>query len=286
MFNPLSTLAYPTDGTSGPSGALIIGIPMDNNIAWNDLRTTKNIVIDGSNTVWWNNKRSYNYKSNTVLIETAFPLTIVGDVSNMVVKNTNIYYIAQGVSTSGNLFVSAIQVRSRNNLGIDYVPHDLLFENNHISANFDGVVQSAQGYGCYQSGTPIPADFPYNITLKDNLIEGKRRAISLYRAGSHDIFGNEIILNQNIGNNISNEAFYAVDVDTNSVINFYNNKISKISSSILAVGTTAAISIETFGTYNIFNNMIYGFELTGTNPVTNLVGIHISSPNRNIKFLL
>ena len=128
--------------------------------------------------------------------------------------------------------------------------------------------------------------YPYNITLKDNLIEGKRRAISLYRAGSHDIYGNEIILNQNIGNNISNEAFYAVDVDTNSVVNFYNNKISKVSSSILAVGTTAAISIESFGTYNIFNNMIYGFELTGTNPVTNLLGIKISSSICNFKFLL
>ena len=110
------------------------------------------------------------------LTVTRFLLTIVGDVSNMVVKNTNIYYIAQGVSTSGNLFVSAVQLRSRNNLAVDYVPHDIMFENNHISANFPGVVQSAQGYGTYQSGTPVPATFPYNITLKNNLIEGKRRA--------------------------------------------------------------------------------------------------------------
>ena len=48
---PVVTLAYPTDGTSGPSGALIIGIPSEGNIAWNDLTVTKNIVIDGSNTV-------------------------------------------------------------------------------------------------------------------------------------------------------------------------------------------------------------------------------------------
>ncbi len=63
-------------------------------------------------------------------------LTIVGNVSNMVVKNTNIYYKAQGVSTSGNLFVSAVMLRSRNYLNIEnWSPNNILFENNHISAN-------------------------------------------------------------------------------------------------------------------------------------------------------
>jgi hypothetical protein len=201
----------------------------------------------------------------------------------MVVKNTNIYYKAQGVSTSGNLFVSAVMLRSRNYLNIDWSPNNILFENNHISANFDGVVQSAQGYGCYQSGTPNVINYPYNITLKNNLIEGKRRSIALYRAGSHDILGNEIILNQNIGFNISNEAIYAVDVDTNSVINMDGNKISKVSSLTNAAtfGNTA-ISIETFGTYNLANNMIYGFELTAANPVAYVRGIKNSSASATL----
>ncbi len=274
---PVITLEYPVDQTSGPSGALIIGIPTEGNIAWNDLKVTRNIVIDGSNTV---NGTTRDLTIQTALTahRNAFPLTIVGDVSNMVVKNTNIYYKAQGVSTSGNLFVSAVQLRSRNNLNVDYVPHDILFENNHISANFDGVVQSAQGYGTYQSGTPVPAALPYNITLKNNLIEGKRRAVALYKAGSHNIVGNEIILNQNIAANTTNEAIYAADVDTNSVVNIYNNKISKISSmtNFASAGNTG-INVETFGTYNIYNNMIYGFGLTSANPVAYLRGIKNSS---------
>ena len=48
---PVITLNYPTDLNSGPSGALVIGIPSKGNITWDSLRTTKNIVIDGSNTV-------------------------------------------------------------------------------------------------------------------------------------------------------------------------------------------------------------------------------------------
>jgi hypothetical protein len=279
---PVVTLAYPTDGTSGPSGALIIGIPMDNNIAWADLRATKNIVIDGSNTVD-GTTRDLTIECATTAQRNAFPLTIVGDVSNMVVKNTNIYYKAQGVSTSGNLFVSAVQLRSRSNSGVDFVPHNILFENNHISANFPGVVQSAQGYGTYQSGTPVPLLFPYNITLKNNLIEGKRRAISLYQAGSHDILGNEIILNQDIAAGTTNEVIYAVAVLANSEFNIYDNKISKVSSiTNLAASGNTAISIETLGTYNIYNNMIFGFELTAANPVAFLRGIKNSSASATL----
>ena len=279
---PVVTLAYPTDGTSGPSGALIIGVPMDNNIAWADLRATKNIVIDGSNTVG-GTTRDLTIECATTAQRNAFPLTIVGDVSETVVKNTNIYYKAQGVSTSGNLFVSAIQLRSRSNSGVDFVPHNILFENNHISANFDGVVQSAQGYGTYQSGTPVPVLLPYNITLKNNLIEGKRRAVALYLAGSHDIIGNELILNQDIAANTTNEAIYAVNVLNGSVINIYNNRISKISSMTNAANNgNTAISIETFGTYNIYNNMIYGFELTAANPVAYLRGINNSSASATL----
>ena len=204
-MQPVITLAYPTDLNSGTSGALVIGAPSKGNIAWDSLRTTKNIVIDGSNTTD-GTTRDLTIECATTAQRNAFPMTIVGDVSNLVIKNTNIYYKAKGVSTSGNLFVGAVVVRARNNSGVDLVPHDLLLENNHISANFDGVCQSAQAFGEYQwySHTAV---YPYNITLRGNLIEGKRRAIALYKAGSHNIIGNGIIVNQDIAANTNNEAF-------------------------------------------------------------------------------
>ncbi|MCK7522679.1 MAG: hypothetical protein MZV64_35840 [Ignavibacteriales bacterium] len=63
--------------------------------AWNDLRKTKNIIIDGSNAVD-GTTRDLTIQSALTAQRNAFPLAIVGDVSNMVVKNTNIYYKAQG----------------------------------------------------------------------------------------------------------------------------------------------------------------------------------------------
>lgn len=279
---PVITLNYPADANSGPSGAMIIGIPTRGNISWDSLKTTRNIVIDGSNTVG-GTTRDLTFQTALTAHRNAMPLVIVGDVANIVVKNTNIYYRPQTVSTAGNLFIGAVMVRSRNYLGQDWVPHDIVFENNHLSGNFDGVAQNAQGYGCFQSTTPLPATYPYNITLNGNLIEGKRRGVALYRAGSHTISNNEIKLNQNIAANTTNEAIYAVDVDTGSVVNIYNNKISQVSSITNAASSgNAAISIETFGTYNVYNNFIYGFNLTATNPTAYLYGIKNSSANATL----
>lgn len=275
---PVISLAYPTDLTAGPSGALIIGIPMEGNISWNDMRPTRNIVFDGSNTIG-GTTRDLTIESIPTAQRNAFPMTIVGEVSNLVIKNTNIYYKAAGLgSTSGNLFLGAVQVRSRNYLGVNWVPNNILLENNHISSNFEGVALNAQGYVTYQSGTPLPLDYPYGITLKGNIIEGKRRAIALYRAGSHDIIGNQIILNQNIIGNVNSEAIYAVDVDTGSVVNIYDNIISKVSSMVSGTNLgISGISIETFGTYNIYNNFLFGFELTATNPNAYIYGLKNSS---------
>ncbi|AFH50644.1 Hypothetical protein IALB_2941 [Ignavibacterium album JCM 16511] len=281
-IQPVITLNYPSDGNSGPSGAMIIGIPTRGNISWDSMKTTRNIVIDGSNTPG-GTTRDLTIQTSLTAHRNSMPMVIVGDVANVVIKNTNIYYRPQTVSTAGNLFIGAVMVRSRNYLGQDWVPHDLTFENNHLSSNFDGVAQNAQGYGCYQSGTPLPLNYPYNIILKDNLIEGKRRGLALYRAGSHDIFNNEIKLNQSIAANTTNEALYAVDVDTGSVVNIYNNKISQISSiTNLANNGNTAISIESFGTYNVYNNFIYGFDLTTTTPTAYLNGIKNSSANATL----
>ncbi|GMU87488.1 MAG: hypothetical protein AMXMBFR48_27290 [Ignavibacteriales bacterium] len=279
---PVITFNYPTDLNGGPSGAFVIGIPGNGNVAWDSMRATRNIIIDGSNTPG-GTTRDLTLQSDTLAQRNAMPLVIVGDVANVIVKNTNIYYKVKTVSTSGNLFIGAVMIRHRNYLGVDWVPHDILFQNNHLSSNFDGVAQNAQGYGVYQSGTPLPADYPSAITLSKNLIEGKRRSVALYRAGSHILDGNTFVLNQNVVANTTNEAVLAVDVDTNSIVFLTNNKFSKVSSMTNGtnVGNTA-LSIETFGTYYVFNNFFYGFELTAANPVAYMRGIKNSSPNATL----
>ncbi len=274
---PTITFNYPTDLNSGPSGAFVIGIPGKGNVTWDSLRVTKNIVFDGSNTNG-GTTRDLTFQTALTANRNSMPIVIVGSVSNVTIKNCNIFYKAQAVSTLGNLFIGAVQIRSRNYLSTDWVPSNITFDNNHISANFDGVAQSAQAIGFYQSGTPVPATFPNNITIKNNLLEGKRRVIALYCAGSTSIIGNELVLNQNIAANTTNEAIYGVNVLSGSVITIQNNKFSQISSKTSGTGYgNAAINIETNGTYNINNNMIYGFGLTATNPISYLIGIRDTS---------
>ncbi len=279
---PTITLNYPSDMNSGPSGAFVIGIPGKGNVTWDSLRATRNIIIDGSNTLN-GTTRDLTIQSATTSHRNAIPLVVVGDVSNVIIKNTKIYYKTQTVSTSGNLFIGSVMIRHRNYLGVDWVPHNLTFENNHLNANFDGNAQNAQGYGTYQTGTPVPLNYPYNITLKNNLIEGKRRGIALNLSGSHDIFGNEIMINQNIAANTTNEAILCSNLDTGSVVNIYRNKISKVSSMTNLAGSgISAISIESFGIYNVHNNIIYGFALTASNPVAYVRGIRNSSQSATL----
>ncbi|NUN10595.1 MAG: T9SS type A sorting domain-containing protein [Ignavibacteriaceae bacterium] len=281
---PVITLNYPTDLNSGPSGAFVIGLPGKGNVAWDSLRTTRNIIFDGSNTVN-GTTRDLTIQSAPTSHRNAMPLVIVGDVSDVIIKNMNIYYKTQTISTSGNLFIGSVMVRHRNYLGQDWVPRNITFENNHLNANWPGNAQNAQGYGTYQTGTPVPVDFPYNITLKNNKIEGKRRAIGLNLAGSHNIFGNELILNQDIAANTTNEALYAINLDTNSVLNIYNNKFSKVSSMTNAAASgIAAINLESQGTYNVYNNFIYGFALTATNPLAYVRGIRHTAPTGILNF--
>jgi len=272
---PVITFNYPTDLNSGPSGAFIIGIPGSSNIAWASLKTTKNIVIDGSNTVG-GTTRDLTLQTATTAQRNAIPLVIVGDVSNVTVKNCNLYYKVQTVSTSGNLLVGALLIRSTNQSATDWVPKNITIDNNHISSNFAGVAQNISGITFYQSGTAT-ASLPSSITFKNNLIEGNRRAIGLYMVGSTDIFDNEIVVNQRLVGGLA-EGIYAVTVAAGSVTNIYNNKFTSLSSmaSGANLGVTG-ISVESNGTYNIYNNMMTGFSLGSANPTAYLTGIKNSS---------
>lgn len=271
---PVITLPYLADGNSGPSGAMVIGIPMENNIAWNDLRTTKNIIFDGSNTAG-GTTRDLTITSQTNSVGNAFPMTIVGDVSNMVIKNCKIYYRPQTTSTS-NLFRAAVQIRARLQNSINWTPSNITLENNHISANFTGVSQGALGVVTV-SLSPQPTNQIDGLIIRNNLIEGKQRTIGLGWSASTDVYDNELIMNQDVSATAVNTVIVAANIVPGSVVNIYNNVISSVSSAAnaAAAGNTA-ISIESVGTYNVYNNMISGFNLTAANPTAILRGIAVT----------
>lgn len=272
---PTITLPYTTDGNSGPSGAFVIGIPMENNIAWNDLRVTRNIIIDGSNTPG-GTTRDLTITNQTNSVGNAFPITIVGDVSNVTIKNCNIYYKAQTTSTS-NLFRAAVQIRGRLQNSINWTPSNITLENNHINANFPGVSQGLQGIVTVAL-SPQPTTQVDGLIIRNNIIEGRQRAVALGWSASTDIYDNILIFDQTVSASVANQAIVAANIVPGSVVNIYNNIISSISSiSNAAAGVNSGISIESAGTYNVYNNMIYGFSLNATNPTATFRGIAVTA---------
>ncbi len=274
---PTITLPYTVDGNSGPSGAFVIGIPMENNIAWNDLRTTKNIIIDGSNTPG-GTTRDLTITNQTNSVGNAFPITIVGDVSNVTIKNCNIQYKAQTTSTS-NLFRAAVQIRGRLQNSINWTPSNITLENNHINANYPGVSQGLQGVVTVAL-SPQPTTQVDGLVIRNNIIEGKQRAVALGWSASTDIHDNVLLIDQNVSATTANQVIVAANIVPGSTVNIYNNVISAVSTmSNATTGVNSAISIESAGTYNVYNNMIYGFNLTATNPTATLRGIAVTSAN-------
>jgi len=272
---PTITLPYTSDSNSGPSGAFIIGIPMENNIAWSDLRTTRNIIIDGSNTPG-GTTRDLTFTNQTNSVGNAFPIVMVGDVSNVTIKNCNIHYKAQTTSTS-NLFRAAVQIRGRLENSINWTPSNITIENNHINANFPGVSQGLQGIVTVAL-SPQPTTQVDGLIIRKNLIEGKQRAIALGWSANTNIHDNTLVMNQNISASTANQVIVAANITPTSTVNIYNNYISSVSTmSNATTGVNSAISIESAGTYNIYNNMIYGFNLTATNPIATLRGIAVTS---------
>ena len=73
----------------------MIGIPRKGNVAWDSLRTTKNIVIDGSNTVG-GTTRDLTIQTLQLHKEMDFHLQLLVMFLIWLLKNTNIYYKAQG----------------------------------------------------------------------------------------------------------------------------------------------------------------------------------------------
>ena len=263
---PTITLQYPSDGNSGPSGACFIGLNGPT-MAWADIKTTKNIIFDGSNTAG-GTTRDLTIQS-TGATRNAITMVITGDASDITIKNCNVFYKIATVSTSGSLLVSALLVRSATaaNTGtVEKIPSNITIDNNYLSSNFAGVAQSVQGFGGYASAAPVV--YPSNIVIRKNKIEGVKRGVAIYLLGSTDVYGNEIILNQFVADGILNEAVYGLSTLASATYNIYNNKITKVASISSSSATTtgvAGISIEGDGTFNIYNNMISGFALTSAN---------------------
>jgi hypothetical protein len=277
---PTITLQYPSDGNSGPSGAFIIGMNSAA-MAWADLKTTRNIIFDGSNSE--GGKTRDLMIQSTGVTRNAIPLAIVGDVQNVTIKNCNVLYkvTPTAASTSGSLLVYPVLIRAATTakVAVEKIPSNITIDNNWLSSNFPGVTASIGGVGGYADAAI--STYPTKIVISNNKIEAIRYGVGLYYLGSTDVTNNEIIVNQNVAS-VGSAAIIGANTPVIATYNIANNKFTKLavrdSSVASGPGGIAAISIESKGTYNVYNNMISGFSLAGTSTdkFAYLYGIRVS----------
>ena len=278
--SPTLAFNYPGDVNAGPSGAFILGISHENNIAWADAATTRNIIFDGSNTEG-GTTRDLTITNTSGSHRNALPFLMVGDVSDITIKNLNLYHQATNQSSPTQVgFNGALAFRVNHNVAENNAPHNIFVDNCHISADFPGVSPGYNGVNVFSTASGATG-YVHNISISNSLIEGKANGMYLAWSGNQiNISNNEIRVNQDTGVGILGNAglqFPLGMADANITINA--NLFSKVSfPGTVANANMAAIDILTGGNYTISNNMISGFEITGTGGYAgSLRGLRISN---------
>lgn len=214
-------------------GALIIGLAdIDGN--FNDLTRTRNIVIDGSNTIG-GTTRDLTLTSTTAAAG-GNAIRILGDADNIQIKNTRIE-----MNQSASAF-NALRITPRS----QSIPRNILIENNEIT-NF--AATSARAITVDETASPVSAP---DITIRNNDLFASRYGIWLRNnIGSILIEGNSIEINQNSGyesygilvEDVINE-YQLISLNDNHVVNSNSNS------------TFTAIACNSNATYEIKGNTL------------------------------
>ena len=277
---PTITFLYPGDTNAGPSGGFIIGIPHTNNIAWADAAPTRNIIFDGSNT-FGGTTRDMTITNTTSTQRNGMPFLMVGDVSDIQIRNMNIYHKATVAANNTQVgFNGALAFRVNHNVATDNAPRNILVDNCHISVDFDGVSAGYNGVNVFKTGSGSNG-YIHNIAFTNNLIEGKANGFFLAWAGDNILIeGNEIRQNQNLSAGIGANAAVQLPLTlAGANIEVSRNFITRVANiGNNAISNTAAIDIAAGGNYLVANNMITGFDITATeNFAGALRGIRINN---------
>ncbi|ROL61821.1 hypothetical protein D9V86_03820 [Bacteroidetes/Chlorobi group bacterium ChocPot_Mid] len=242
---------------AGASGAWVIGVPnLTVTSASNyNLVSTRNIVIDGSNTVN-GTTRDLSINTQSGINSNTYPIRIFGDADNITLKNLNV--------TANQSVSYAVLLTNRFFSPNNYVPDNVTVQNCNLTNTFGS---TGQALAISNSGTPTA--FPTGIVFRDNLLTARTRGIFLNYAGNTDIFGNEIHVNQTGTGSLSEGIMCNQIGDATTggqTINIYNNRIIELKSANTNSGTFGIIGIyaQSRGNYNIYNNFITGIQNTST----------------------
>jgi hypothetical protein len=268
--SPTLSFSQSTDN-SGPSGAWVFG--SNNLTSWDYLVATRNIIVDGSNTDG-GTTRDLTITTAATAHANANPIRMAGNVNKTTVKNVVIY--TQQSVTYG--FLLTHRYTSTNTTF--YTPDSITVENcsitNTISAS--GQALAVSNSGTFPSGT-LPS--MTGIVFKNNVLTAKTRGIFLNYAGSTDIIGNHVIVNQTGSGYMSFGILGNLITNTTDVQNIFDNQFTLLASANSAVADYGIVGIQgaSRGAYNIVNNFITGFEATTVtaNPSCRIIGIRMQT---------
>ncbi|MFH0736140.1 MAG: T9SS type A sorting domain-containing protein [bacterium] len=259
---------------AGPSGRIVLG---SNTTASYTLSTMEYVTFDGSNTVGGTSRDLTITETNNTPTFT-YGIRIVGDVNNTVIKNLKVILAETGTGSTYGILVTP-----RNQSATDYIPDDITIENCEIKATGGN---ACQGLSIGASGTLLGPNYPSGIKFYNNTITARTRGIFLSTGtGNTEIKGNEINIVQ-IGGGTLSEGIYAYSVaNSTRTINIYNNQFKQLSTANATTGDygIVGIYIGTQGVYEIYNNMITGFDMTTVvaDPKCVVEGIRVSAATVN-----
>jgi len=262
---PVVTFSNAT-GNSSINGAFVLGATSDD---WDNLVTTANIVIDGSNN--GTNSRDLTFTTASGAATSNF-FRLVGRIEDVTWRNTNMS--VQQLSFDV-LMVSPLRTNDE-----DFVPSNLIIENNELSVNPNRTLSRAFNvWGFFNAPETLPE---VGIIFRNNIINSTRYGVWLRQfAGNTVIQGNRFFMNETgTGETVNPAAIHIVPdgstpVLSGATITIDRNQFDELNSA----RRMKAINIQAQGHYQITNNFITNFNRTGTNTAAaQFYGIHVNVP--------
>ncbi len=271
-IQPVITFTQTTDNT-GASGGWVIGCP-DLTVSSTSnygLVSMRNIIIDGSNTQG-GTTRDLTFQTNSTCHSNTYPIRIIGDVNNVIIRNC--------IVTANQSVSYGLLITNRNDATLgNWTPDSITVDNCEVTNIVSG---TGQAIAISNSGTPTT--FPTEITFMGNKITAKTRGIFLNYAGNTRICNNEFYINQTLTGYLSYGVWaYVIGSTTqpNQTVHIYDNFFKQLSTINSNAGDYGIIGIyvNSRGTYNVYNNVITGFDWTGSaaNPNCVFEGIRVAT---------
>lgn len=222
-----------------------------------------NFIIDGSND--GSGSRDLTFVNLSSDSDSVRIIRVVGDCDNVQIKNCNI--INRRNTGTGSYF--GLDFTSRYFGGVSYIPDNWVVENCYIESTSSVAAQAIQASAF---GTPPAGNAQTGWRIERCFIVGRSRGIFLNQSAGGTIANNTIRVIQPSSGYLSQAIFHnscngtsgwTIDIYGNVIDKLLTGNVSAGSCGIMAMELTGAASAPATATYNVYNNMISGFELVG-----------------------